>query len=120
MDSEFIAAARGVQEVLGCHELLQEIGYTIAQPIPLFKAEQGTNGQTHLPVEQYAFCTLVKDQDFNQHNRSLIVLKNHNFRLQINLQVRQHSLQPNNFLYICNEAYILRFSKRRSNSWSPL
>jgi hypothetical protein len=26
MESEFIAAARGAQELLGCHELLQEIG----------------------------------------------------------------------------------------------
>jgi hypothetical protein len=36
LESEFIAAAHGVQELLGCHELLQEIGSNTAQPIPLY------------------------------------------------------------------------------------
>jgi hypothetical protein len=35
MESEYIAAARGAQELLGCHELLQEIGSPSQQPMLL-------------------------------------------------------------------------------------
>jgi hypothetical protein len=45
MESEFIAAARGVQEVLGCHELLQEIGSTTILHIPLYVDNQAAIAQ---------------------------------------------------------------------------
>jgi hypothetical protein len=35
MESEFVAAARGAQELLGCYELLQEIGSPSQQPMLL-------------------------------------------------------------------------------------
>jgi hypothetical protein len=40
MKSEFVAAARCIQELLGSHELLQEIGSTTAQPILLYMDNQ--------------------------------------------------------------------------------
>jgi len=35
MESEFVAAARGVQELLGCYELLKEIGCPLQLPMTL-------------------------------------------------------------------------------------
>ncbi len=64
------------------------------------------------------FCSLMmEDRVLCKRNRSLIVLKNHNFRVWIDIQVRQHSLQPNNFLCGCSETRIFGFSKWRSDSW---
>jgi hypothetical protein len=40
MKSELKAFARGVQEVLGYHELQQEIGYISTQPMPLYMDNQ--------------------------------------------------------------------------------
>jgi hypothetical protein len=40
MKSEFVASARGVQELLGCYELLQEVGYTTTQPMSLYMDNQ--------------------------------------------------------------------------------
>ncbi len=34
MESEFVASARGVQDLLGCYELLQEVGCNTTQPMP--------------------------------------------------------------------------------------
>jgi hypothetical protein len=45
MESEFVAAARGVQELLGCRELLQEIGATVDHPIPLYMDNQAAIAQ---------------------------------------------------------------------------
>jgi hypothetical protein len=45
MESEFIAAAHGVQELLGCLELLQEIGASTVQPIPLYMDNQAAIAQ---------------------------------------------------------------------------
>jgi hypothetical protein len=45
MESEFVAAARGVQELLGCQELLGEIGATPMQPIPVYMDNQAAIAQ---------------------------------------------------------------------------
>jgi hypothetical protein len=45
MESEFIAAARGAQELLGCHELLQEIGLLTQQPMLLHMDNQAAIAQ---------------------------------------------------------------------------
>jgi hypothetical protein len=45
MESEFIAAARGAQELLGCHELLQEIGSPSQQPMLLHMDNQAAIAQ---------------------------------------------------------------------------
>ena len=45
MESEFIAAARGAQELLGCHELLHEIGLLAQQPMLLHMDNQAAIAQ---------------------------------------------------------------------------
>jgi hypothetical protein len=45
MESEFIAASRGAQEFLGCHELLQEIGSPSQQPMLLHMDNQAAIAQ---------------------------------------------------------------------------
>jgi hypothetical protein len=45
MESELIAAARGAQELLGCHELLQEIGSASQQPLLLYMDNQAAISQ---------------------------------------------------------------------------
>jgi hypothetical protein len=45
MESEFAAFARGVQDLLGCYELLQEVGCSTAQPMPVYKDNQGAIAQ---------------------------------------------------------------------------
>jgi hypothetical protein len=45
MESEFIAAARGAQELLGCHELLQELGSASQQPMLLYMDNQAAIAQ---------------------------------------------------------------------------
>jgi hypothetical protein len=45
MESEFIAAARGAQELLGCHEFLQEIGSPSQQPMLLHLDNQAAIAQ---------------------------------------------------------------------------
>jgi hypothetical protein len=48
MESEFIAAARGAQELLGCHELLREIGSPSQQPMLL-----------HMDNKAAIFCSIL-------------------------------------------------------------
>ena len=45
MESEFVASARGVQDLLGCYELLQEVGCTVTQPMPLYVDNQAAIAQ---------------------------------------------------------------------------
>jgi hypothetical protein len=45
MESEFVAAARGAQELLGCYELLQEIGSPPQQPMILHMDNQAAIAQ---------------------------------------------------------------------------
>jgi hypothetical protein len=45
MESEFVAAARGVQELLGCYELLKEIGCPIALPMTIKMDNQAAIAQ---------------------------------------------------------------------------
>jgi len=45
MESEFVAAARGVQELLGCYELLKEIGCPIALPMTIKMDNQAAISQ---------------------------------------------------------------------------
>jgi hypothetical protein len=45
MESEFGAAARGAQELLGCYELLQEIGSPSQQPMILHMDNQAAIAQ---------------------------------------------------------------------------
>jgi len=45
MESEFVAAARGVQELLGCFELLKEIGCPVALPMPINMDNQAAISQ---------------------------------------------------------------------------
>jgi hypothetical protein len=40
MESEFISAARGVQEAMGCYHMVKELGQPIALPIKLFMDNQ--------------------------------------------------------------------------------
>jgi hypothetical protein len=45
MEAEFVAAARGAQELLGCHELLREIGSTPQLPMSLYIDNQAAIAQ---------------------------------------------------------------------------
>jgi hypothetical protein len=45
MESEFVAAARGVQELLGSYELIKEIGCPVAFPMPLKMDNQAAIAQ---------------------------------------------------------------------------
>jgi hypothetical protein len=45
MESEFVASARGVQDLLGCYELLQEVGCMTEQPMKLYMDNQAAIAQ---------------------------------------------------------------------------
>jgi hypothetical protein len=45
MESEYVASARGVQDLLGCYELLQEVGCITAQPMTLYMDNQAAIAQ---------------------------------------------------------------------------
>ncbi len=45
MESEFVASTRGVQDLLGCYELLQEVSCNTAQPMPVYMDNQAAIAQ---------------------------------------------------------------------------
>ena len=62
MESEFVAAARAAQEILGCIELVHEIGYRVVSPALLRMDNQAAIAQ----VESEASCYKSKHVDIKR------------------------------------------------------